>query len=49
MPRTRLQAHAVWDMIIYLLNGMVFVLIGLQLPGIVHSMRENPIPQMFGR
>ncbi len=45
---TRLQAQSVWDIIIYLLNGMVFVLIGLQLPGIVHNMRENPIPQMFG-
>jgi Na+/H+ antiporter len=36
----RLEAKAFWDMIIYLLNGIVFVLIGLQLPGILHGMRE---------
>jgi monovalent cation/hydrogen antiporter len=43
----RLQAQAVWDMIIYLLNGMVFVLIGLQLPGILHSMAEHWWPRPF--
>ena len=31
-PRVRLQAWAVWDAIEFLLNGLVFVLIGLQLP-----------------
>ena len=36
----RLQAQAFWDMIIYLLNGVVFVLIGLQLPHILRSMQE---------
>jgi CPA1 family monovalent cation:H+ antiporter len=36
----RLQATAVWQMIIYLLNGVVFVLIGLQLPGILRGLTE---------
>src|ERR1700677_2825996 len=36
----RLQAQALWDIIIYLLNGMVFVLIGLQLPHILRGMQE---------
>lgn len=31
-PRVRLQAVAVWDALEFLLNGLVFVLIGLQLP-----------------
>lgn len=31
-PRVRLQVFAVWDAIEFLLNGLVFVLIGLQLP-----------------
>jgi monovalent cation/hydrogen antiporter len=31
-PRVRLQAIAVWDALEFLLNGLVFVLIGLQLP-----------------
>jgi CPA1 family monovalent cation:H+ antiporter len=34
----RLQARAVWNMIIYLLNGFIFVLIGLQLPVILHGL-----------
>lgn len=36
-PRARLQGEALWDMITYLLNGMLFVLIGLQLRGILHE------------
>jgi monovalent cation/hydrogen antiporter len=43
----RLQAQAVWEMIIYLLNGIVFVLIGLQLPGILRSMAEHWWPWPF--
>lgn len=31
----RLQAAAVWDTLEFLLNGLVFILIGLQLPGVV--------------
>jgi len=41
----RLQAQAFWGTIVYLLNGMVFVLIGLQLPDILHSMREHWWPR----
>ena len=43
----RLQIQAVWDFIIYLLNGMVFVLIGLQLPNILSSMQESWWPHPF--
>jgi CPA1 family monovalent cation:H+ antiporter len=31
-PRVRLQATAVWDALTFVLNGIVFVLMGLQLP-----------------
>ena len=31
-PRVRLQTTAVWDSLTFVLNGIVFVLIGLQLP-----------------
>ncbi|HEX4141600.1 MAG TPA: cation:proton antiporter, partial [Candidatus Methylacidiphilales bacterium] len=41
----RLQAQAFWATIVYLLNGMVFVLIGLQLPGILASMHEHWWPR----
>jgi len=40
-PTVRLQARAVWDMIVYLLNGTVFVLIGLQLPGILRGLEQH--------
>ncbi len=32
---TRLQASAVWETLSFLLNGLVFILLGLQLPGIL--------------
>lgn len=30
-PATRIQAKAVWDLLIFVLNGVIFILIGLQL------------------
>lgn len=33
-PATRLQARAVWDVLVFVLNGVIFVLIGLQLGAI---------------
>jgi monovalent cation/hydrogen antiporter len=38
-PRVRLQANAVWDALEFLLNGFVFVLIGLQLPYVLAGIR----------
>jgi CPA1 family monovalent cation:H+ antiporter len=35
--RTRLQAYAFWETIVFLLNGFVFIVIGLQLPGILRA------------
>jgi CPA1 family monovalent cation:H+ antiporter len=34
-PAVRLQAYAFWNAIVFILNGVVFVLIGLQLRGIL--------------
>ena len=41
-PRLRLQATAVWDFLGFILNGLVFVLIGLQLPEVLRN-----IPPLF--
>jgi Na+/H+ antiporter len=41
----RLQAQGFWQTITYLLNGMVFVLIGLQLPEILQRMDEHWWPR----
>ena len=37
---TRLQGYAVWELISFLLNGAVFILIGLQLRNIVDGLSE---------
>src|SRR5882724_4927607 len=36
--RMRLQAIPVWEMVTFILNGMLFMLIGLQLPQAVHAL-----------
>ncbi|MBS1601348.1 MAG: Na+/H+ antiporter, partial [Bacteroidetes bacterium] len=37
---SRLQSQSVWNVVVFLLNGVVFILIGLQLPGIVKDLGE---------
>jgi len=37
-PQTRIQAFAVWEIVVFLLNAMLFVLLGLQLPGVVEGL-----------
>jgi len=39
-PPVRLQAYALWDTIDFVLNGLVFVLIGLQLPFILAGLHN---------
>jgi monovalent cation/hydrogen antiporter len=39
-PRVRLQKRAVWDSITFILNGLVFVLIGLQLRSVLQGVSE---------
>jgi monovalent cation/hydrogen antiporter len=36
--RMRLQALPVWEMVVFILNGVLFMLIGLQLPQVIHSL-----------
>lgn len=38
--RVRVEGTTVWRQVIFLLNGLVFVLIGLQLPGILEGISE---------
>ncbi len=40
-PGVRLQAWAVWDSLTFILNGAVFVLIGLQLPYVLGAIRAH--------
>jgi Na+/H+ antiporter len=47
-PSLRLQATAVWDTVVFLLNGVMFVLIGLQLPGILEGVAAEPLGDVIG-
>src|SRR6202048_3121732 len=45
--RLRLQASAVWEMVVFLLNGFVFITIGLQLPGILRELRGESLTALI--
>ena len=40
--RTRVQGDAVWEIVVFLLNALLFVLIGLQLPVILDELSGEP-------
>ena len=46
--RTRLLAGPVWQMIEFVLNGFIFLLIGLQLPEVLRHSAGQPIAQLVG-
>jgi monovalent cation/hydrogen antiporter len=46
--RTRLQAYPFWEMIVFLLNGTIFLLIGLQLPDVIGSLAGRSIARLCG-
>ncbi len=47
-PKVRLQAMAFWDALEFLLNGFVFVLIGLQLPYVLAGIRGQSKMSLLG-
>jgi monovalent cation/hydrogen antiporter len=47
-PQVRLQGIAVWEIVQYLLNALLFVLIGLQLPVVVDALRDLPAATLVG-
>lgn len=47
-PGVRLQAMAVWDALEFLLNGLVFVLIGLQLPYVLDGIYGDSKLSLLG-
>jgi monovalent cation/hydrogen antiporter len=46
--QTRIQTKVVWDTLIFLLNGFVFILIGLQIPGIVKHLTNYKLSALIG-
>jgi monovalent cation/hydrogen antiporter len=47
-PQVRLQGIAVWEIVQYLLNALLFVLIGLQLPVVVDALGDLPAATLVG-
>jgi len=45
---TRLQATALWEMIVFLLEGLIFILIGLYLPSSFDALRHHSPGQLLG-
>lgn len=46
--QTRMRTRVVWDTLIFLLHGFVFILIGLQLPSIIKDLGRYPLSEMLG-
>jgi CPA1 family monovalent cation:H+ antiporter len=46
--QSRLQANAVWNAAIFLLNGVIFILIGLQLPSILEGIAHDSFVELAG-
>ena len=47
-PATRLQSYAVWEVLTFLLNATLFVLIGLQLPVVLDGLSGQSMPELIG-
>lgn len=44
-PRMRLVALSVWSWVVFILNGFIFILIGLQLPDVVHHLEGRSLKE----
>jgi Na+/H+ antiporter len=47
-PATRLMGFGMWELLQFILNAFLFVLIGLQLPQILHGLREESTASLVG-
>jgi CPA1 family monovalent cation:H+ antiporter len=45
-PVTRLQAAAIWEIVIFVLNGLLFIILGVQLHGILNDVSVYPLRQL---
>ena len=47
-PQTRLQGFAVWEILVFLLNATLFILVGLQLPVIADGLGSYTTGELLG-
>ncbi|MFT3679699.1 MAG: Na+/H+ antiporter [Ferruginibacter sp.] len=45
--QSRIMAYAVWDVVVYILNGLIFVLIGLQLRSVLAGINDYPTTSLI--
>src|SRR5436190_1377772 len=46
--RARMRIRGVWETLVFLLHGFVFILIGLQLPSIIKDLGNYPFSEILG-
>jgi CPA1 family monovalent cation:H+ antiporter len=46
-PRSRIQSRAVWDLLVFVLNAMIFVLLGLQFAVLLRSTPASALPSLL--
>ncbi len=47
-PQTRLLGRSVWQLVVFVLNSLIFILIGLQLPEILNALANRSLNQLLG-
>ncbi len=47
-PTVRIQTYAIWEVLQFLLNALLFVLVGLQLPGILEALSGRATSDFIG-
>ena len=47
-PRQRIAGYSMWTILTFLLNALLFVLIGLQLPLILEGLQDEPMGELLG-
>jgi len=46
--KTRIRTYSIWQVLVYLLNGIVFILIGFQLPYVIRGLGDTPLSVAIG-
>jgi CPA1 family monovalent cation:H+ antiporter len=44
--QSRIMAYAVWDVVVFILNGLIFVLIGLQLRNVMEGIKNYSVSEL---
>jgi Na+/H+ antiporter len=45
-PSTRLQAGSMWSMVTFILESLIFMLVGLELPSVIVALRSHTLAQL---